>query len=83
LIEVDVSGLDEVGKGVQVSDLPIPENVTVLTSEDETVVKLSEVQFVEEVVEEAEEAEEEAEAAAEGEGAGEETEGAAQEEIES
>ena len=71
LIEVDISVLDEVGKAIHVSDLPIPGNVTLLTQPDEMVVKIGELQLEPEEVEEApEEAEEaggvEGEAASEG-----------------
>lgn len=70
LIEVDISVLDEVGKAIHVSDLPIPGNVTLLTSPDEMVVKVGELQLEpeeeEEAPEEAEEGGAEEEAASEG-----------------
>jgi large subunit ribosomal protein L25 len=68
LIEVDISGLDEIDQAIHVSDLTIPENLTVLTSEEELVAKITTLP-VEEVVEEEEAAEAEAEGeAAEAEG---------------
>lgn len=81
LIEVDLSGLDEIGKGITVADLTIPEGATLLTPVDELVVRVAE-RPVEEVIEPevteeelAEETEgEEAEEAAEGETAETETE---------
>jgi len=65
LFEVDISSLDEVGKAVHVSDLEIPENVTLVTPEDELIAKIGDlpVMEVEEVEEEAEEAAEGAEGA--------------------
>jgi large subunit ribosomal protein L25 len=42
-IEVDISGLDEVGKGIHVSDLTIPENVTLMTPSEELVVRINEL----------------------------------------
>jgi large subunit ribosomal protein L25 len=63
LIEVDISVLDEIGKAIHVSDLTIPGNVQLLTSPDEMVVKVGEMQL------EPEEAEETAEEEAEAEGA--------------
>jgi large subunit ribosomal protein L25 len=68
LIEVDISVLDEVGKAIHVSDLPIPGNVQLLTSPDEMVVKIGELQL--EPEEEVEEGAEEAEAGGAEEGAG-------------
>jgi large subunit ribosomal protein L25 len=58
VIEVDVSSLEEVDQSILVSDLKIPDNVTLLTAGEEMVVKISQVQLVEEVEEEVEEAEE-------------------------
>ncbi len=52
MIEVDVSGLDEIGKAIHVSDLKVPSNITVLTGEDELVAKVTDLP-VAEVVEEA------------------------------
>jgi large subunit ribosomal protein L25 len=66
LIEVDLSGLAAVGDSIHVADLKLPENVLLLTSEDEMVAKITELAVEE--VEEVEEAEE-----AEGEVEGEET----------
>lgn len=60
LIEVDMSVLDEIGKSIHVSDLVIPENVTLLTSPDEMVAKVVEMQLEPEEVEEAPEEAEEA-----------------------
>jgi len=57
IIEVDISGLEAVDDSIHVSDLTIPGNVTLLTSGEELVVKITEL-AAEEVVEE--------EAAAEG-----------------
>jgi len=67
-IEVDISGLDEIDKAIFVSDLKLPENVTLLTPGDEMVAKIAELSTV--PVEEVE-AEEAAEAEAEGARAGE------------
>lgn len=72
IIEVDVTGLDEIGKTIHVSDLSIPGNVTLLTPEDEAVAKIVDLP-VAEVVEEpeaAEEAEEGADTAEGGDEAG-------------
>ncbi len=66
LLEVDVSKLVAVDDAIHVSDLDIPENVTLLTPGDEMVAKITNLP-VEEVVEEPEATEEAAEAA-EGEG---------------
>ena len=65
LIEVDISVLDEIGKAIHVSDLTIPGNVQLLTSPDEMVVKVGEMQLEPEEAEEAEEGAE-AEGAEEG-----------------
>lgn len=72
IIEVDISGLDEMDKAIHVSDLELPENVTLLTPTDELVAKIAELPIipVEEEVE-AEEAPEAAEAEAEVQPAGE------------
>jgi len=62
-IEVDISGLDEVGKSIHVSDLPIPESVTLMTPSDELVVRINELSRAQaEEVAEAEAAAEEASA---------------------
>ncbi len=53
VIEVDITGLDEIGKTIHVSDLDIPGNVTLLTPEDEAVAKVVDLP-VAEVVEEPE-----------------------------
>jgi len=60
IIEVDISDLDEMDKAIHVSDLELPENVTLLTPEDELVAKISELPIipVEEVEEEEAEVEE-------------------------
>ena len=71
-LEVDLSSLEEVDQSIHVSDLIISPDVTVFTSPDQLIVKVSEVRIVEEeVVAEEVVAEEEAEAEAE---AGEEVE---------
>lgn len=71
-IEVDLSALDEIGKSLHVSDLAIPANVALLTSPEEMVAKVTEMQLEPEVEEEAEE---EAEGAAEAGGEDEDTVG--------
>lgn len=63
-IEIDVSGLEEIGDAVKVSDLPIPEGVTVLTDMEQVVAKVA-PPAVELVVEEEAAAEAEAAEAAE------------------
>jgi large subunit ribosomal protein L25 len=64
-IEVDISGLDEVGKGIHVSDLKLPENVTLMTPSEELVVRINELSRAQaEEVAEAEAAAEEASAEA-------------------
>lgn len=72
IIEVDVSGLDEIGKTIHITDLTIPGNVTLLTDSEEPVAKVVDLP-VAEVVEEPEVAEAEEGADAEGS----DTEGAA------
>ena len=58
MIQVDISGLDEVDKGIYVSELRVPENVQLLTNEEELIVKIAALPVAEvEEVEEAEEAE--------------------------
>jgi large subunit ribosomal protein L25 len=70
-IDVDVSQLSHPGDAIRVGDLDLPQGVTAVTAEDETIVQ------VEAVYQEAEEAAEEAaEAAAPEESAGEESTGA-------
>ena len=65
MFQVDISDLDEVDKGIYVSDLTVPENIQVLTHEEELIVKITALPVAE--VEEVEEAAEAAEAeAAEG-----------------
>jgi large subunit ribosomal protein L25 len=71
VLEVDISGLEAVDDTIHVSDLTIPENVTLLTSGEEMVAKITNLR-AEEVVEE--EAAEEAEAAEGEAGGGEEGE---------
>ncbi len=83
LLEIDVTALDEIGKSLHVSDLTIPENVTLLTSPDEMIVKVTELQLEPEVVEEAEEDAEEAARETEAGGAEEDTAGAGTDEDES
>ena len=63
-IEVDVSGLEEIGDALKVSDLPIPVGVTVLTDIEQVVAKVA-PPAVEVVVEEEAAAEAEAAEAAE------------------
>jgi len=63
-IEIDVSGLEEIGDAVKVADLPIPEGVTVLTDMEQVVAKVA-PPAVEVVVEEEAAAEAEAAEAAE------------------
>jgi large subunit ribosomal protein L25 len=79
LIEVDISGLEDVDDSIYVSDLKVSENVHILNSPEELIAKIAALRVVEEEEEEAaEEAEEEAaEGAEEGEtqaGGGEEEE---------
>lgn len=70
LIEVDVSGLEEVDQAIYVSDLTIPGNAQVLSSPDELVVKVSALRAEpEEEVAATEAAEETAERAEEAEAA--------------
>jgi len=67
LIEVDISGLEEVDDSIYVSDLTVPENVHILNSPEELIAKIAALRVVEEEeVEAEEEAEEGAEEAAEG-----------------
>ena len=64
VIEVDVTGLEEIDQTIHLGDLTLPANVTLLTDPEEMIVKLSAPQL--EVVEEEEAVEEEgAEVAAE------------------
>ncbi len=75
VIEVDVSGLEEIDATIYVSDLSVPGDVTVLTDPMQAVAKIApphvekeiEAEVGEEEVPEGEEAEEAAEPAAEGE----------------
>jgi large subunit ribosomal protein L25 len=62
IVEVDISSLDAMDKAIHVSDLELPENVTLLTPEDELVAKITELPIipVEEVEEEEAEVAEEA-----------------------
>ena len=65
MFQVYISELDEVDKGIYFSDLTVPENIQVLTHEEELIVKITALPVAE--VEEVEEAAEAAEAeAAEG-----------------
>jgi large subunit ribosomal protein L25 len=66
LIEVDISDLTEIDQAIHVSDISLPENVTLLSSPDDLVVKITEMPVIVEEVEEAEEAAAEIEAEAEG-----------------
>jgi len=82
VVEVDISGLEELDQAIHVSDLDLPDNVHVLTPEDEMIVKVTEMPIMR--VEEEEAAEEAAEAAegeeaAEGGAAAEEGEGTSEE----
>lgn len=43
MIEVDISGLEEMGQAIHVSDLTLPQGVTLLTPEDEMVAKITEL----------------------------------------
>ncbi|HKP52463.1 MAG TPA: 50S ribosomal protein L25 [Chloroflexia bacterium] len=61
VLEADVSGLEAVDDAIHVSDLSIPDNVTLLTAGEEMVAKITNLPVEE--VEEVEEAPEEAEAA--------------------
>ncbi|MGC9468619.1 MAG: 50S ribosomal protein L25 [Anaerolineae bacterium] len=40
-IEVDVSGLTEIGMGVTIGDIPVPDGVTILNAPDETIVQVT------------------------------------------
>jgi large subunit ribosomal protein L25 len=68
LIEVDISGLDDVDAAIHVSDLQVPATVHVLNHEDELVAKIAALRVAE--VAEAEEGEEAPEEGAEGAAAG-------------
>ena len=77
VIEVDVSGLEEIDAAIHVGELNVPEGIAVLTDAEQVVAKIAPPQVEkveEEVVEEA--AAEEAEAAEGAEAAGESAEGA-------
>lgn len=54
-VEVDVSGLVELGDAVMVSDIQLPEEVTLITDPEEMIVRLMEVRIIEEEEEEGEE----------------------------
>lgn len=72
VLEVDISGLDEVDKALYVSDIEVPANVHVLSPEEELVAKVSALRAEpEEEVEAEEAAEEEAEESGEAEAEGE------------
>ena len=73
VIEVDVSGLEEIDQALHVSDLRVSEGVTILTDPEQVVAKVSPPAVVRE------EEEEKAEAAAEAEAAAAEEAGAAEE----
>lgn len=47
-VEVDVSGLEEFGDAVMVSDLQLPAEVTLVTDPEEMIVRLMEVRIIEE-----------------------------------
>jgi large subunit ribosomal protein L25 len=53
-IEVDISGLEDFGAAVYVSDLSLPEGITVLTPTDEMIVRLQGIEEEEEEEEEEE-----------------------------
>ena len=75
-IEVDVSGLLEIDDAVRVHDLRFPESITVLSGEEEMIVKVQAHRVAEEPVAEAEGLEEGEAAEGEGEGEGEGAEAA-------
>jgi large subunit ribosomal protein L25 len=50
-LEVDVSGMEEIGHVIHVKDIPLSQGVTLLSDEEQTVVKVVEVRKEEEVVE--------------------------------
>jgi large subunit ribosomal protein L25 len=54
-VEVDISGLKEIGDSIMVADLVVPENVTIVTSDDDLIAKLDPIRE-EEIEEEPEEA---------------------------
>lgn len=64
VIEVDVSGLEEIDQALHVSDLRVPEGVTILTDPEQVVAKVSPPAVVREEEEEKAAAEAAAEAAA-------------------
>jgi large subunit ribosomal protein L25 len=51
LIQVDISGLTEIGNSISVGDLEVPEGVTILSNPDVTIVQVT-YEALEEVVEE-------------------------------
>jgi large subunit ribosomal protein L25 len=74
-IQADVSGLKEIGDQIIVADLPVPEGVEIITSEEELIAKLDPIreEEIEEEVEEVEEGEEPEVIGEEGEEAAEES----------
>jgi large subunit ribosomal protein L25 len=70
--EVDISSLEEVDQGIHVSEVEVPEGVTLLTPTDELIVKVAAMPVLAVEEEEAEEGAEEAAAEAEAEGGEEE-----------
>ena len=79
VLEVDISGLEEVDQAVHVSDLIIPDNVTLLTPGEEVIAKIAALRVEPVEEEEAEEAAEEEAAEAEAETEGAEAEAEAEE----
>ena len=68
-IEVDLSVLEEIDQAVHVSDLSVPEAVTILTDPEQAIVQIARSKVEVEIAEEVAAAEEEAEAEAEAEAA--------------
>jgi large subunit ribosomal protein L25 len=66
-IEVDITVLEEIDQAVHVSDISVPEGVTILTDPEQPIVQIARSKVEVEIAEEVEAAEEEAAAAAEAE----------------
>ena len=49
-VEVDVSSIDEIDQVIQIKDIPLSKGVTLLSEEDQVVVKVAEARKVEEEV---------------------------------
>lgn len=47
LVEVDISSLEHVGMAVHVSDITLPENVTLVTNEEDVIVRINELPVAE------------------------------------